>query len=216
MSKTEAVSSFLAKAFPEAECSLIFSNPFECLCAVMHSAQATDESVNKATPALFRAFPDAKNLAKADLKTVEGYIQSIGLYHNKAKNLIALAKALEEKYGGQVPNDFAALTALPGVGIKTANVTLAECFARPSFPVDTHVGRVSKRLGFAREDDEPIDIEKKLEKAFPKEEWIPLHHRVIAFGRAICHAKKPECDRCELHEHCRYFKKTSLTTGKKS
>lgn len=180
----------------------------------MLSAQTTDASVNKATPALFAAYPDAFALANARLEDVEGYIRSIGLYHAKAKNLIGIAQALAERHHGQVPENKEALRALPGVGIKTANVVGALCFNIPAIAVDTHVARVSKRLGYAKEEDAPEDIEIKLERRFPKEIHIKLHHQLIWFGRTICHAKKPECEPCQLKDECRYFKKSSSIIGK--
>lgn len=207
---------YLNRLFPEPGCALHFSNPFECLCAVMLSAQTTDESVNRVTPALFAKYPDAFALSKADLHEVETIIRSIGLYHAKAKNLIALSKALVEQFDGQVPAEKEKMRTLSGVGIKTSNVVGAICFGIPAIAVDTHVARVSKRLGYALADDAPEDIEVKLERRFPKETHIRLHYQIILFGRTICHAKKPECARCELKERCRYFKKSSSINGKKS
>lgn len=207
MEKTELIQSYLDEILPDAKCALVFSNPFECLCAVMLSAQTTDKSVNQVTPSLFSAFPDAFALAKAEQKDVESIIQSLGLYRNKAKNLIGLSIALVERHNGVVPNDKKALTELPGVGVKTANVVLAECFGVPAIAVDTHLTRVSKRLGLAKEDDDPLEIEKKLERRFPKERWIKLHHQLIWFGRIQCKAISPLCENCKLQEICRDFKK---------
>ena len=207
---------YLERLFPEPGCALRFSNPFECLCAVMLSAQTTDESVNRVTPALFSSYPDAFALAKADIKDVENIIHSIGLYHAKAKNLLALSNALVEQYDGQVPANKEKMRALAGVGVKTSNVVGAICFGIPAIAVDTHVARVSKRLGYAKDDDEPEEIEAKLERRFPKEKHIRLHYQIILFGRNVCHAKKPECERCELCSRCRYFKKNSSISGRKS
>ena len=212
--KTEDFASFLAEEFPDAGCTLNFHNAYECVCAVLLSAQTNDMSVNKVTPALFSAYPNPASLSQAKQEDIEKIIASLGLYRNKAKNLIALGKACVEKHGGEVPLVFEDLVLLSGVGVKTANVSLMELSSRPAYAVDTHVARVSKRLGFAKEGDDPLIIEKKLEKKFPKEMWIDLHHRTIAFGRAICHAQKPECEKCRLHEHCAYFKKTSSTKGR--
>lgn len=212
--KSEAFASFLKERFPDASCTLVFHNPFEAVVAVLLSAQTNDLSVNKVTPALFALYPDPAAMAKGDLKKIEGCIASLGLYHNKAKNLLLLAQTIMEKHGGEVPLEFEELVKLPGVGVKTANVVLMEISRRPAYAVDTHVARVSKRIGFAKEADEPLIIEKKLEKTFPKESWIDLHHRTIAFGRAICHAKSPECGACKLHQYCSYFKKSSSTKGK--
>lgn len=207
---------YLNRLFPEPGCALRFSNPFECLCAVMLSAQTTDESVNRVTPALFSKYPDAFAMAKADIKDVESLIRSIGLYHAKAKNLIALSNALVERFDGQVPADKEKMRTLAGVGIKTSNVVGAICFGIPAIAVDTHVARVSKRLGYAKEEDEPEEIEAKLERRFPRDTHIRLHYQIILFGRGICHAKRPECARCELRERCRYFKKNSSIKGRKS
>lgn len=207
MEKTELIQSYLDEILPDAKCALAFSNPFECLCAVMLSAQTTDNSVNAVTPALFAAYPDAFALAKAKQEDVESIIKSLGLYRNKAKNLIGIASALVDRHEGIVPNSKEALTALPGVGVKTANVVLAECFGVPAIAVDTHLTRVSIRLGLAKEGDSPIEIEKKLEKRFIKEKWIRLHHQLIWFGRIQCKALSPRCESCKLSGICKYFKK---------
>lgn len=182
----------------------------------MLSAQTTDASVNKVTPALFAAYPDAFALAKAEVSDIEPLISSIGLYHAKAKNLIGLSKALVERHNGEVPADKEAMRKLPGVGVKTSNVVGAICFGIPAIAVDTHVARVSKRLGYAKESDTPEQIEAKLEKIFPEEEHIRLHYQIILFGREVCHAVRPECERCELTTRCRYYKKSSSIKGKKS
>lgn len=205
---------YLEQAFPDAHCSLVFHNPFEALVAVMLSAQTTDESVNKVTPNLFEKYPDPFSMSKTSIEDLEACIKTLGLFHNKAKNLSLLSKKLVELHQGSVPSSMEELTSLPGVGIKTANVVTAECFARPSIPVDTHVARVSRRNGYAKESDEPERIEKKLEKIFPKESWILLHHRIIAFGREICHARNPECNRCGLSSICPYRLKALTKTGK--
>lgn len=208
--------SYLRRLFPDPGCALHFSNPFECLCAVMLSAQTTDASVNKVTPELFRKYPDAFALSKADIHDVENIIHSIGLYHAKAKNLLGLSKTLAERYDGVVPSDKKLMRELPGVGVKTSNVVGAICFGIPAIAVDTHVARVSKRLGYAHDEDTPEQIEAKLEKRFPEEIHIPLHYQMILFGREVCHAVKPECGRCELTSRCRYFKKASSIKGRKS
>lgn len=212
--KPETVFSELDKLFPNAKAELVFHNDFECLICVVLSAQTTDVSVNRVTPALFAKYPDAFALAKANQEEVEGFIRSIGLYKNKAKNIIALSKALVERYDGKLPRSKEELVTLPGVGNKTAAVVGGECLGIPSVAVDTHVSRVAKRLGYARENDEPTEIEAKLEKDFPKEVQVRLHHRMIFFGRRICHARNPECDKCPFTQGCLYFKKTSSKTGK--
>ncbi len=212
--KKDLAFSYWVTKFPDAKCTLNFSNPFECLVAVMLSAQTSDESVNRVTPTLFARFPSPLTLANADITEVENCIRSLGLYHSKASHLISMAKSLVNQFSGEVPQTKKELTSLSGVGIKTANVVLAECFGVPGIAVDTHVGRVAKRLGFASTNDEPVEVERKLEKAFQKETWIALHHRMIAFGRKICHAQKPDCASCGLCSICSYFKKTAFKAGK--
>lgn len=196
----------LGRLYPDAHCTLDFQNPFQCLVAVSLSAQTTDKKVNEVTPALFRAYPDPASLGKATPEEVGQYIRSLGLWKNKAKNLVSLGQELSTRFQGQVPSTVEELTSLPGVGIKTASVVLAECFQVPSFPVDTHVGRVAKRLYLTSLNDEPEEVMKKLKKKFPRDTWIALHHRFIAFGRDICHAQNPECDRCPFTSFCRLRK----------
>jgi len=208
------IASALEELLPDAKCALDFSSPFQCLVAVSLSAQTTDVAVNRVTPALFSSFPDAFAMADAPLEEVKNLIRSIGLYDHKAKNIIALSKKLVESFGGQVPQTREELTTLPGVGVKTANVVLAECFGVPAIAVDTHVSRVAFRLGYCKQGEDPIRIEQILEKRFPKEMWIKLHHRIIWFGRLVCHAKKPECEKCPLQSVCVYFKKASSKTGR--
>jgi endonuclease-3 len=212
--KSEAVLAHLHAVYPDAKCTLDFRSAFECLVAISLSAQTTDESVNKATPALFRDFPTPAKMAEAPIPSIEKDIQSLGLYHNKAKHLKELSADLQGKFNGIVPLEFETLTSLSGVGTKTAGVFLLEMASRPAIPVDTHVHRVSDRLGYSKENDEPLEVEKKLEKSFPKEEWIFLHHALIAFGRAECHAKNPVCEACPLKPYCSYFKKCSSIKGK--
>ena len=158
----------LESLFPDAQCELKHRNHFELLVAVTMSAQTTDERVNSVTPELFGKYPDAKALAEAPLDDVMAIIKPVGLYQNKARNIIRLSQVLVSEYGGEVPNDREALESLPGVGRKSTNVILSNCFDVPAFAVDTHVARVSKRLGIARPEDDVLEIEKKLMKAFPK------------------------------------------------
>lgn len=207
--KEEKILQGLKELYPNPGPSLDFDNAYQCLIAVMLSAQTNDKAVNKVTPALFLKYPSPFELQNASLGEVEEIIKSLGLYKNKAKNAITLSKILVEKYGGEVPSDKKELTSLPGVGIKTANVVGAACFGIPAIAVDTHVERVGKRLGYGKEKDGPVDMERKLEKAFPKEEWINLHYRLITFGRDICHSQKPECGRCLFSDYCCLKKKSS-------
>lgn len=212
--KNQSLLTYLHERFPDAGCALNFQSDLEYLVAISLSAQTTDVSVNKVTPSLFKAFPDAKHYADAPLEAIEDQIRSLGLYRNKAKNLKALGIALCELYDGVVPHSFEDLVKLPGVGTKTAGVFLLERGDRPAIPVDTHVKRISVRLGYAKKEDEPIQIEAKLEKTFPREEWKFVHHSLIWFGREVCHAQGPKCDECPLHDYCSFFKKTSSTTAK--
>ena len=191
----------LKKLYPDARTELSFSNPFELLISTILSAQATDVSVNAATPALFKDYPTAEALSTALPEEIEPYIKTIGLYRNKAKNIVKTSKDLAEKHKGEVPNDFDALLALAGVGRKTANVVLSNAYNYPAIAVDTHVGRLARRLGFSKEDN-PDKVEKDLQKAFPKTEWIFLHHALILHGRRVCESRKPQCQACSMSKHC--------------
>jgi endonuclease-3 len=210
---SEALSAYLHKEYGGAACTLDFSTDFECLVAIVLSAQTTDASVNRVTPALFSAYPTPNDLAEAPLEDVEDKIKSLGLYRAKARNIVALSKDLVSRFGGSVPHDRAALESLPGVGKKTAGVFLIERCGVPALPVDTHVKRVATRLSLAKPSDAPEDVERKLEKEFPKEDWAFLHHALIAFGRSTCLAKKPRCGSCGLSSVCPYFKRNSSTKG---
>ncbi len=187
--------------YPDARTELGFTTPFQLLIATLLSAQATDVSVNLATPALFASYPDAHAMARATPEEVEPFIKTIGLFRTKAKNAVATARALVERHGGEVPASMTALTALPGVGRKTANVVLANAFGEPTIAVDTHVGRLARRLGFSRETD-PDKVEADLCKLFPQDEWIFVHHGLILHGRRVCTARSPACDRCPLCADC--------------
>ncbi|MDD6154017.1 MAG: endonuclease III [Eubacteriales bacterium] len=191
----------LAIEYPEAGCALEHRNPFELLVATVLSAQTTDKSVNKVTPALFAKYPDAKALGAADPKDVEQYIKRIGMYHQKAKNIVALSASLAEKYDGKVPQDFNKLTELSGVGRKTANVVLAEAFGEQHIAVDTHVFRVSNRIGLAHEKD-VLKTEKALMETLPENRWTEAHHLLIFHGRNCCSARKPDCANCCVRELC--------------
>lgn len=193
----------LNKLYPDAECELIHRNNFELLIAVVLSAQTTDASVNKVTKNLFAKYPDAYTLSQANLEDVMSLIKSIGLYQNKAKNIINLAKDLVKKFDGEVPSTREELESLSGVGRKTCNVILSNCFNYPAFAVDTHVSRVSKRLLIANKDDDVNTIEKKLMRFFPSELWGKLHHQFIFFGRYKCKAKNPNCEDCPFINNCR-------------
>ncbi|SDM99033.1 endonuclease III [Lachnospira pectinoschiza] len=182
--------------------SLNYNSPWELLVATMMSAQCTDERVNLVTKELFKKYKTVSDFAKADLKELEKDIHSVGFYHNKAKNIIATAKILLEKYNGEVPSKLEDLTSLAGVGRKTANVIRGNIFNDPSIVVDTHVKRISNRLGFTKETD-PEKIEFELMKVLPKDHWILYNIQIITFGREICVARKPLCDKCFLKDICK-------------
>lgn len=201
-SSKEYIIENLNKLYPDAHCELNHRNSFELLIAVVLSAQTTDISVNKVTPALFEKYPDAYSLSAAEEEDVIRLIHSIGLYKNKSKNIINLSKELVRRFNGEVPSEREDLESLPGVGRKTANVVLSNCFDYPAFAVDTHVSRVSKRLMIAKKDDDVLTIEKKLMKFFPKDSWGKLHHQFIFFGRYKCKAKNPECTDCPFKDNC--------------
>lgn len=196
------VAARLARLHPDATCSLDHRNPFELLVATVLSAQCTDARVNLVTPTLFATCPDAAALDRAPLAKIEGLVKSTGFYRNKAKALKGLARRLVADFGGRVPADFEALVELPGVARKTANVVLGSGFGIPSgVVVDTHVGRLSRRLGLTKEED-PVKAERDLAAALPASEWIAFSHRMIAHGRATCTALRPRCDACALADVC--------------
>lgn len=200
--KTKEISSYLDEIFPNVGCELNYNKDYELVIAVMLSAQTTDISVNKVTPVLFDRYKTLEELANASLLDVEEIIHSIGLYKNKAKNVIAIAKALVDNYGGVVPSDKDELQKLPGVGNKTAGVIRAEIFRIPDLPVDTHILRISKRLDLVDSKADPLKTEIKLKKLFPESDWIKLHHQLIHFGRYKCLARRPMCENCKLAAFC--------------
>lgn len=187
----------LEKLYPDARPELDFSNPFETLIATILSAQCTDKRVNMVTARLFPLYPDAFAMAKLEPEELEPLIRECGLYRNKAKNIVAASRALVEQYNGEVPSTREELMKLPGVGQKTAGVVLLAAFGDPQIPVDTHVFRVSRRIGLA-DANTPEKVETQLRAILPEEIWSFGHHLIIWHGRRICHARKPECDRCPL------------------
>jgi endonuclease-3 len=205
MNKTDSAFIYekLCELYPDAHCELNYGTVFQLAVAVMLSAQTTDVSVNRVTPVLFNRYPDAVSLSQARTSDVEEIIRSIGLYRNKARNIITMSKTLAEHYGGNVPDTMEQLTQLPGIGRKSANVIMSEGFKQPAIAVDTHVHRVSWRLGIAEKTDTPEKTEEKLMKAFPREQWSRLHHLLIFFGRYTCHSRKPECGSCLFKEICK-------------
>ncbi len=203
----ERILAFLNELYPNVGCELIYHKDYELLIAVMLSAQTTDKSVNAVTPKLFSLFPSLEMLAEAPIEEIEKCIQSIGMYHQKARNVKGIASGLINRFQGHVPSSKEDLMSLPGVGNKTANVVRAELFQIPEIAVDTHVARISKRLYFANEDDDVGQIEKKLRQALEPALYIKLHHQMIHFGRYFCKAINPQCMRCQLSDICRYKKK---------
>lgn len=193
----------LKETYPDAGPELNFSNPYETLVATMLSAQCTDKQVNKVTPAVFRDFPNAAAMAAIDADTLYPYVKSCG-FKTKAQNIVAACRILCEKHGGEVPASMDALTELPGVGRKTANVVLANAFHVPAIAVDTHVFRVSNRLGLA-EADNVTETERQLRRAIPKADWSDAHHWLIWHGRRICAARNPKCDLCPLSARCKDY-----------
>ena len=191
----------LARLYPEAPCALVFANPLQLLVATILSAQCTDVRVNLVTPALFARYPDAAAFAAADRAELERLIQSTGFFRNKARNIQLCCRDIVEKHGGQVPSTMEELTPLPGVGRKTANVVLGTGFGTPGIPVDTHVGRLSRRMGLTVHDD-PVKVERDLMELIPKKEWTMFGHRMIYHGRQVCHARGPLCDECALAALC--------------
>lgn len=191
----------LCRLYPKARISLDFSTPWQCLAATILSAQCTDERVNRVTPALFREFPDATAIAAADPARIEELIRTTGFFRQKTKSLIAAARALVERFGGEVPDRMENLVTLPGVGRKTANVILGHVFKRPGLVVDTHVRRLTRRLGLTRNDD-PGRIEADLQKSLPPKEWTSFSMRLILHGRRVCAARTPRCGACALAPEC--------------
>lgn len=193
----------MERLFPNAHCELNHETPFQLLVAVVLSAQATDASVNRVTPALFSRWPDAQSLKDAPLEEVEQVLKSIGLYHSKSKNIIALSGVLCEQMDGQVPSTFEELQSLPGVGRKTANVVRSVAFDIPSMAVDTHVERIAKRLGLAKPEDDVSKVEEKLRRKLPRARWNKAHHAMIFFGRYFCTARSPKCTECPFSAMCK-------------
>ena len=187
----------LDRYYPEARCSLVFSTPLELLVATILSAQCTDERVNKVTPALFATYRRAADYATADPSVLEGEIRSTGFFRNKAANIIAAAGHIAARHGGVVPRTLEELTALPGVGRKTANVILGNAFGIPGVVVDTHVGRIAARLGLTTASD-PVKIEFDLMPLIPRKRWVRFSHQLIGHGRALCRARRPQCAACFL------------------
>ena len=197
----------LREANPSPTTELVYRTPFELLVAVVLSAQATDKSVNKATEGLFKDFNTAEKIARLTAEQLESHIKTIGLYRTKAKNVVALAKILVERHGGEVPADREALEALPGVGRKTANVVLNIAFGEPTIAVDTHIFRVGNRTGTAT-GKTPFEVEMKLNEVVPPKYRLHAHHWLILHGRYVCVARRPLCERCVIADLCKWPGKT--------
>ncbi len=200
-SSARSIYRILTKEYPDAKCELDFNSPLELLVATVLSAQCTDIRVNAVTPVLFNRFPTLETLAAAKLSEVEKIIYSTGFFRSKAKNIKELANKILNDFGGEVPNDLAKLTTLPGVGRKTANVVLGNAFGIPGLTVDTHFGRLSRRFGWSTATD-PVKVENDVAKLIPEKEWTLLSHKLIWHGRRICHSRKPECGICPLAKLC--------------
>jgi endonuclease III len=199
--RTREVAARLAETYPEAICELDHRNPFELLAATILSAQTTDANVNRVTPALFARFPTPADLAVADPAAVETIVKSTGFYANKTKSLLGMANALVERFGGEVPTKLEDLVTIPGVGRKTGNVVRSVAFGLPGLPVDTHVGRLSRRLGLTDQED-PVKVELELNSYLPAAERGDFSLRMILHGRRVCFAQRPDCAHCSLEDIC--------------
>jgi len=192
--------------YPNPKCELNFKNNYELVCAVILSAQCTDRRVNQVTPTLFKKYPTIYDLAKANQKDIEKIIYTCGFYSTKSKNLILMACDVVKRFNGEIPNNKKDLKSLAGVGEKTANVVLAEGFKIPAIAVDTHVFRVSNRLGLANSSNVE-GTQRQLEKCISKSDWIQLHYALVLHGRYICKAIKPDCENCKLSKNCKFYNK---------
>lgn len=191
----------LARLYPEAVTALTHENPLQLLVATILSAQCTDKRVNQITPALFARYWTVKDFAETDLQELEGFVKSTGFFRNKAKNIKACCVAIIARFGGEVPRTLDELVTLPGIGRKTANVVLGDAFDTPGITVDTHVGRLARRLGFTRARD-PVKAERSLMTLIPESHWTAVSHQIILHGRQVCFARKPRCETCELNPLC--------------
>ena len=203
MNKEKEILNYLNEIIPNPVCELNYNKDYELLLAVMLIAQTKDARVNKVTKVLFNKYDSLKKLKEANIKDIENIIKELGNYHKKSEAIINIAKILDEKYNGKVVNNRKVLENLPMVGRKTTNVVLSELFNEPTIAVDTHVERVSKRLGLVKKDDDVIKIEEKLKRKFDKNIWSKLHKQFVLFGRYYCTSKKPSCNKCKLQIYCK-------------
>ena len=206
MDNTKEILDELARLYPDAQPALHFKSPYELLVAVILSAQCTDERVNKVTQVLFEKYNTPEKMVTLTQEELEKYIFSCGFYHNKAAHILSASHDILEKFGGQVPPTLEEMKTLAGVGQKTANVVYAVAFGGDAIAVDTHVFRVSNRLGIA-EGNTPAKVEEGLCAAIPKELWAKAHHYLIYHGRRVCHSQKPDCGNCTLKEWCKFYRK---------
>jgi endonuclease-3 len=206
------VLAILRRLYPDATCTLDFRNPYELFVATVLSAQCTDERVNRVTPALFARFPDAGAMARAKRETIEELIRPTGFFRNKAKCIHTAAQRMVEHYGGRVPETLEALLTLPGAGRKTANVILGNAYGTPGITVDTHVRRVTRRLGWSARTD-PVKIETELGALIPRKDWTLVSHRLIQHGRRVCHARTPACENCALRRSCPFGQAGAVRAG---
>ncbi len=193
----------LKKQYPDAKCELNYETPFQLLVATILSAQTTDKKVNEVTEKLFKEYPTVDDFLKISQEELEQKIKTIGLYRNKAKNILMMCRQLKENFHGQVPDTMEEITSLAGAGRKTANVVLSNAFGVPAIAVDTHVFRVSNRIGIAKSDN-VLDTENQLKKIIPKKDWSLAHHLLIFHGRRCCMARNPKCELCVISEYCDY------------
>ncbi len=203
--RTKKIVEILKETYPDAKCELNYKTPFQLLVATILSAQTTDKKVNEVTDTLFKDYPDLDAFLEITNDELEERIKQIGLYRNKSKNLILMFRQLKENFNGEVPKTMEGITSLAGAGRKTANVVLSNAFGVPSIAVDTHVFRVSNRLGLANSDN-VLEVEKQLQKELPKKEWTLMHHLLIFHGRRCCTARNPKCEECPLSHICKYEK----------
>lgn len=212
MTKSEKTYELLKLEYPDAKCALNYDSPFQLLVSTMLSAQATDKSVNNVTKELYKDYPDLESFLTLSQEEIEERIKKIGIYKNKASNIYKMCRELKERFDGQVPKKLEDLMSLSGVGRKTASVVLVEAFRIPAFPVDTHVFRVTRRIGLAKEKDAD-KVSDELMKKLPKYKWHLMHHLLITHGRQVCIAQRPRCETCSLTGICNYYKDIKLTNN---
>jgi len=207
--KVQIIKDYLDKTYGDAPCTLDYEDPFQLLVATVLAAQCTDARVNMVTPALFKKYPDVKAFSEAEIKDVEELIRSTGFFRNKAKNIVACANVLMEKYSGHIPDTMEELTALPGVGRKIANLILGDVFGKPAIVVDTHCKRITNLLGLTKNTD-PKKIEMDLRKIIPAEYGSMFCHQIVEHGRQVCIARRPKCEECGMNTVCAYYKKKGM------